>query len=316
MRPTGWVSLVAAIGLCVGCANPTLATEADGLRAEVAGLPGVTSALLEYHEPVSLDSGKLALEVEMVGTATPDQVVAVTQAAYGGLSTTHRGEEADLTIRAGQTTVVLRSFEPDASSTAVGTAVRTGLVAAPDAGSVAIDLTTDDVSAGDHVAGTYLVALPDGSTFLEVPDLLATLAQAQPDNPQIGWGVAAADGSSLSYESGFPPQSLVGRWERIQRVELPMAVRATTDGALFLEGRLTRRFDVADPGDRRALDRITHGQMHALGDGPWSYTLLERQGASLADIDRFVCAPPMSEGPYDDELDAWAVDEFGPCEQD
>ena len=199
MRSIGWLSvLVAVAGLSVGCANASLDSEADELRTEVAGLPGVTSAQLDYNEPVSLESGNLALKVEMDDTATPDEIVAVTETAYRAFSSTHQGEEADLSVRAGQTTVALRSFEPEASVTAVTEAIRTGLTATPDAGSVAIDLTTDGVPKGDHVAGTYLVALPDGSTFAEVPDLLASLALDQSENAQIGWGGAAADGS-VSY---------------------------------------------------------------------------------------------------------------------
>jgi hypothetical protein len=276
-------------------------------------MPGVTSAQLDYHEPVPLDSGKLALKVEMSDTATPDQVVAVTQTAYRAFSSTHQGEEADLSIRAGHTTVALRAFEPDASSTAVSGAVRTGLMATPDTGSVAIDLTTDGVSKGDHVAGTYLVALPEGSSYADVRDLLASLAVHQPDNGQIGWGGAAADGSSLTYDSGFPPEQLVDRWERMQEAEVPLAVRAFKGGALFAEGRSTRRYDVDDPGDRRALDRITHSQLRALGDGEWVYTLLGPRGAYLAEIDRYICVP-TSQGSYDDELEAWATEEFGHCE--
>ena len=90
----------------------------------MAGLSGVTSARLDYHDPVPLDAGKLALKVEMSDTATPDQVVAVAQTAYGAFSSTHRGKEADLSIQTGHATVALRSFDPDASSTAVDEAIR------------------------------------------------------------------------------------------------------------------------------------------------------------------------------------------------
>ncbi|WP_127480687.1 hypothetical protein [Nocardioides pantholopis] len=315
MRSLSWLSvLVAVTGLCVGCADPSLDPEADQLRADVAGLPGVTSARLDYTEPVTLDSGKLALSVEMSGTATPDQVVAVTETAYRAFASTHQREEADLAIRAGHAAVALRAFEPDASVGAVSEAVRTGLLAAPDGGSVTIDLTTDDVPEGDHVAGTYLVGLPAGSTFAEVPPLLGSLAAHQPDR-QIGWGGAAADGSALSYDSGLPPAQLIARWERMQRPEAPLAVRAFEDGALLVEARVRRRYDVEDPADRRALDQITRPQLRALGDGEWAYTLLGHRGTYLAEIDRYVCMT-SSEGPYDDELEAWVTRRFGPCEAD
>jgi hypothetical protein len=293
-----------------------LSSEADGLRDEVAGLPGVTSAKLDYSEPITLDSGKIALKVEMADTASADEVVAVAEAAYDAFSSTHQGEEADLTIGAGQTTVALRSFEPEASVTAVTDAVRVGLEARPATGSVAIDLTTDGVPKGDHVDGTYLVALPEGTTFADVPPFLTSLALNEPENTQIGWGGAAADGSSLVIDHGFPSEELIGRWERLQRSEIPLAVRAFQDGVVIAEGRPATSYDVDDAADRRALDRITHPQVRALSEAgsEWVYTLVGPGGAYLAEVDRFVCVDSPTEGPYDDELNAWATDEFGPCE--
>lgn len=313
MRPISWLPIVVVAGLSVGCANPSLDSEANELRTEVAGLPGVTTARLDYNEPVTLDSGKFELKVVMSDTATADQVVAVIETAYRAFSTTHQGEEAELSIRAGHTTVALRAFEPEASLTAVSTAVRTGLMATPESGSVAIDLTTDDVPKGDHVGGTYLVALPEGSTFAEVPDLLASLTAKSLDNSQIGWGGAAADGSSLSYDTGLPPEQLIRRWERIQDPKVRLAVRAFHDGTLIVEAQLTRHYDVNDPADRRGLDKVTHPQLRDLGDGEWVYTLLGPRGTRLAEIDRYICAP-TSQGPYDDQLEIWATEEFGSCE--
>ncbi|MGD9959290.1 hypothetical protein [Nocardioides sp.] len=314
MRRISWLPVVAIVaGLCVGCANPSRESEADELRTEVAGLPGVTAAQLDYGEPVPLQSGSVVMKVEMSGQATADQVVTVVETAYRAFSSTHQDEEADLSVRAGPTTVALRSFEPEASPAAVSDAVRTGLLAAPASGSVAIDLTTDDVPKGNHVAGTYLVALPDGSTFADIPELLDSLAAQQPDGGQIGWGGTAADGTLLSFDHGFPPAQLVGRWESMQRPDAPVAMRALEDGALFVEARPTARYDVTDPADRRALDRITHPQVRALGDGEWVYTLIGPRGGYLAEIDRFICAP-ASEGPYDDQLEAWVTARLGPCQ--
>ena len=186
-------------------------------------------------------------------------------------------------------------------------------MATPDAGSIAIDLTTDGVPKGDHVAGTYLVALPDGSTFADVPELLASLPTHEADNSRVGWGGAAADGSSLSYDTGVPPEQLIHRWEGMQSPEVRLAVRAFEDGTLLVEGRLTRSYNVNNAADRRSLDRITHRQLRNLGDGEWVYTLLGPRGAYLAEVDRFVCVP-TSEGPYDDQLQAWATEEFGDCQ--
>lgn len=309
-------SLVLAAVLCLlaACADPGLQTEAGELEAEVTGLTGVTSVQLDYAEPIPLDSGKLALRVEMSGSATADEVVAVAETAYDAFSTTHRGEEADLSVRTGRTTVALRSFEPEASSTAVGAAVRTGLAAAaaPGPGSVAIDLTTDGVAGGDHVAGTYLVSLPGGSTYADVPVLLASLAARHPEDLLFGWGGAASDGASLSYDSGFPPALLLDRWRRVQEAGLPLAVRAFADGPLIAEGRLASQPDVDDPAGRRAVDEITHAQLLALGDGTWVYTLRGPGGVHVAEVDRLTCVA-TSEGRYDRELEAWFTANAGPC---
>ncbi|HEX6150564.1 hypothetical protein, partial [Nocardioides sp.] len=61
-------------------------------------------------------------------------------------------------------------------------------------GAVAIDLTTQDVPQGEHVAGTYVVGLPGGSTADDVPTLLRSLAAEYDEEPVIGWGGSAADG--------------------------------------------------------------------------------------------------------------------------
>lgn len=306
-----WVIPVVAV-LAAGCAGPSLGSDADALESEVAGLPGVASARVDYHEPLPVDSGKLALHVEMSRDATPGQVEAVARTAYDAFSSTHRGEEADLKIRAGSTSVALRSFQPEASTTAVSTAVSTGLLATPEGGSVALDLTTDGVPGGDHVAGTYLVTLPAGSTSADIPGLLTSLAAGRPDD-DIGWGARAADGSSLSYDDGLPPAPVVDRWERLQEPGVPFAVRALEVGAVFAEGRSTVRYDVDDPADRRSLDTITHPQLRALGDGEWVYTLRGPRGTYLAEIDRYLCLP-VSQGGYDDLLEAWATEELGACD--
>jgi hypothetical protein len=308
-----WTTAAAALAVAAaGCANPSLAPEADDLRDEVAGLPGVVAARLDYTEPVTLDSGKVVLKVAMSGTATHDQVVDVADAAYDAFRSTHHDEEADLAVSAGRITVAIRSFEPEASVTAVGDAVRTGLAAAPEGGSVAIDLTTQDVEQGDHVAGTYVVTLPDGSTSADVPGRLASLEADRPDDDLVGWGVAAADGSSLTYDHGFPPARLVDRWRRLQTAGVPTGVRALADGSLFVTARPATAYDVADPDDRRALDRITHAQLRVLGGGGWVYDLDGPDGARLAEVDRYTCEA-TSEGAYDDALEAWVGRRLGAC---
>lgn len=313
MRPMIRLSVLAAVAvLAAGCADPSLEREADDLRDAVSALRGVDSAALDYTEPITLDSGKVLLTVRMDETAGADELTAVAETAYDAFSTTHHDEEADLEIRAGRTTVALRSFEPQASVDAVGRAVRTGLDATPAGAAVAIDLTTQEVAQGDHVAGSYVVTLPRGSVAADVPAFLTEAGAAHAGNALIGWGATAADGASLTYDRGFPPAEVVARWERLQAGGVPVALRAFANGALLAEARLEGRYDVADPADRRALDRITHAHLRGLGEDDFSYELYGSDGAAVASIDRYVCAP-TSEGAYDDELEDWVSDRIGPC---
>ncbi len=306
-------TIAAIIVSLTGCANPNLDSEAADLRAELADLPGVAAVELDYSEPITLDSGKLALTVEMSGDATADQIVAATETAYDAFRTTHRHEEADLALVAGETTVAVRAFEPEASAAAVGDATSTGLGAVPTGGSAAIDLTTQRVSKGDHVAGTYVISLPAGSRSAGVPALLESLAAEHEASSLIGWGGAAADGSSLQFDKGFPPADVVTRWSRLQDAELPLSVRALTDGVMFAEGSLLKTYDLTERADRRELDKITHAQLRTLsGAGEWAYDVYDTAGTSVASIDRYICEP-IAEGPYDTELEAWALRELGPC---
>lgn len=299
------------IGLA-GCANQNLASEAGDLRGELADLPGVAVAELDYAKPITLDSGKLALQIEMTEDATPDQIVAVTETAYDAFRTTHRGEEADLSVIAGKTTVTLRAFEPDAETSAVSEATRTGLTAAPTGGAATIDLMTQDVSKGDHVSATYVIALPEGSTAEDVPGLLDSLAADHEPSSLIGWGGAAADGSSLKFDKGFPPEQLVSRWLGMQTAGVPLSVRAFEEGSMFAEGNLTTTYDVSKPADRRALDRIAKPQMRAMGAGEWVYDLIDPAGTYVVSVDRYICET-AAEGAYNKALEAWAATEFGPC---
>ena len=57
----------------------------------------------------------------------------------------------------------------------------------------------------------------------------------------------------------------------MQGAEVSLAVRTLENSASSAEGRPTRRYDVEGSADRWALKRITHPQIHALGDGEWSY---------------------------------------------
>ncbi|WP_028659889.1 hypothetical protein [Nocardioides insulae] len=313
MRITALFTVATALAVTLaGCADPSRRAEAESLRAELADLPGVVSVRLRYTEPVVLDSGKLFLHTTMAETATPEQIVRVTETAYDAFHSTHQHEEADLAVRAGRTTVALRAFEPEASVDAVGRSVLRGLTAAPDGGSAAIDLTTQRVPDGDHVAGTYVLSLPSGSTAAEVPVLLTTLAGQHDESELIGWGGAAADGSSLSYDSGFPPPELLARWERFQAAGPRLAVRAFVDGVLFAEGRLASAYDRGSRAERRGLERAVQRQLLVLGDGEWAYDLADADGGRLVSIDRYLCEH-SSESPLDARLEAWVVERLGPC---
>ena len=121
MRPSALLVAVVALflPLLTACANPSQQADAEDLRDRLVELPGVSRATLDYTEPVTLDSGKVALRVEMTKNADAAQITDVVATTYDAFAGTHHGEEGDLDVAVGSDLIHLRSFEPDAEVTAV-----------------------------------------------------------------------------------------------------------------------------------------------------------------------------------------------------
>lgn len=295
-----------------GC-DPNLTAEADALQSSLRAMPGVRAVTLDYTEPVPLDSGKVLVTARMDKGSSRAELIEVVTTAYDAFRTTHHHEEADLHLRAGRIGVDVRAFRPEASRDAVAHAVERGLAATPPGGSVTIDLTTQDVARGDHVAGTYVVGLGPGSTAADVAAFLRNPPTSAGDD-LIGWGAKADDGSSLTYDRGIPPEALIARWLRLQQHGVPVRVRAFRTGALFLAADAPAHLDADRPRDQRALARLAQRHLRELTGSDWGYDLYGPSGPLVA-IDRYLC-PSSSDGPVDDLVERWVTARFGPCPTD
>lgn len=214
----GLLSLTSPV--LAACANPSHASEAGALRDRLASLPGVVSADLDYSEPLTLDSGKLALEVSMESGATAGEVREVVAVTYAAFEDVHHDEEGDLDIAIGDDRLHLRSFEPDADMTDVADAAERA-VAVLASGTVGVDINTQDVTAAPHVHTQYFVTVAEPG----VESLLGTLTDLEAEHadiPHAGWTVQTGDdeGWSLSARNGFPDQDQRQRLEEF-RAGLP-----------------------------------------------------------------------------------------------
>ena len=206
MKPTAPLALIAAISLTalVGCANPSHQTDAEDLRGRLADLPGVSKAELDYSEPVTLDSGKLALRVTMARDADADEITEVVTTTYDAFSDTHHGEEGDLDVEIGDDLLHLRSFEPDAEGDAVEEATSRAVAVLP-SGQVRADINTQDVSKEPHVFTRYTVSVAKPGRDSVLAKLTA-LETRYGDLPDAGWRVQSGGESGwlISAEKGFP----------------------------------------------------------------------------------------------------------------
>lgn len=218
MKTTLALAGLAALALpaLAACANPSRSSEADELRDRLAELPGVVSADLDYTEPVTLDSGKLQLRVEMAEGASAGEVREVVATTYAAFEDTHHGEEGDLDVTIGDDLIHLRSFEPDADTADVADAAERA-VAVLAAGTVRADIDTDDVAAAPHVHTLYDVAVPEPG----VDSMLSALDSLESEHagiPDAGWTVRSGDeeGWALSAQDGFPDQGQRDRLDQFR----------------------------------------------------------------------------------------------------
>lgn len=223
MKPPPALALLtcALLPLAAACANPSHANEADSLRDRLAALPGVASADLDYTEPVTLDSGKVGINVAMRPDADAEAVVDVVSTTYAAFAGTHHGEEGDLDVTWGDDVVHLRSFEPEADRSAVEEAAERALPVLEGA-RVRLDLETQDVDAAPHVRSLLTVTTEPGVDALL--GALPALEREYGDLPRADWTVqAGAEGTwALHSSDGLPGADQLTLFHRL-RAGLPRA---------------------------------------------------------------------------------------------
>ena len=214
--------------LLSGCANPSRGSEASELQERLSELSGVVAAELDYTEPQTLDSGKLALQVEMAGGVGAAEISDVVRTAYAAFADAHQDEEGDLDVTVGDDVVHLRSFEPEAEPDDVAQAAERAVAVLAE-GVVRVDINTQDVADAPHVESRYdvTVAEPGAESLLAA---VATLERQYADIPDAAWTVRAG------HESGWALQSGRGFPDEQQRALLEQLGEGLPEGATMWLG--------------------------------------------------------------------------------
>ncbi len=290
MKPTLLLAATtcAALPLLAACADPSHAREADDLRDRLAALPAVASVRLDYTEPVTLDSGKLDLRVELA-TLDPDALVAVVTTTYDAFAGTHHGEEGDLEVAWGGDVLHLRSFEPDARTEDVRAAVQDALRVL-DQAAVRVDIDTQDVDAAPHVRTRFTVSTGGGPD--ELLASLPGLARRFDSIPHADWTVQTSAGSwTLASAGGLPGAEQVALFVRL-RAGLPAGA------AVWLGDDESTSLSLP-AGTTPAAAAALAGRQLALLGGPGraSYDLMvgERLDVSMVDGECSFDAGPVGE---------------------
>ena len=164
-----------------GCTPASHSQESGELKEELEGLPAVVHVRVYYDEPELLDSAKVDLDVTMDEDATPDQVSAVVEAAYDGLTDAHVKEEGNLVVGFGDDKLYLRTFESEAETDDVAAAALAGAVVAADRRRADISLMTQDVEQAPHVDSVVRLRLPHGTDASEVDRVTKSIEQTFDD---------------------------------------------------------------------------------------------------------------------------------------
>ena len=194
------------VSIMTGClADPSHAKEADELRDRLADLPGVSRVSLDYAKPITLDSGKVNLEVTMAPGAPSAEIAKVVATTYKAFAGVHHGEEGDLDVVTENGRIHLRSFEPTAKVAAVAAATeRAAEVMA--GGKVLVNLNTQWVKAKPHVRTTFTVTSPAKGA----KGILAAVASMEEyaDVPRVDWRFEESGefGSVLGTDGHYPTQ--------------------------------------------------------------------------------------------------------------
>lgn len=206
VRATARTALMGAVlaPLLVACAAPSHEKDAQQLRDRLGELAGVESVELSYSEPVTLDSGKLSLDVTMRPDASPQDVVALVGETYEAFSDEHQGEEGDLEVAFGDDSLHLRSFEPTAETDDVRDAARRAVDLFGQSRTRVV-LMTQDVADAPHVSTEIEVAAsgPGADAVLET---LTALEKEHGTQPLTSWTVLSPERPTylLGSTVGFP----------------------------------------------------------------------------------------------------------------
>lgn len=175
------LALVAATS--AGCALSSHDDEAFHLGDDLAALPGVAAAEVDYVEPELFDSADVNLRVRMRDSATTEQVVAVFATAYEALTDVHAGEEGNLVVRRGDDRLELRTFESEADVSDVEAASEVAAVVAGQQGRTLIEVMTQEVEEAPHVETSVWVWLAKGSDQAKVDRVRTEVEEAYGDLP-------------------------------------------------------------------------------------------------------------------------------------
>lgn len=318
--------LAAVAALCTlpvlllgGCANPNLSDDVDALVDELRDLSGVASVDADYSEPVTLDSGKVQLDVTADPDITSAQLQEVGRIVYEAFSTTHQGEEGDADVTFGPSTVHLRSFEPEATTESVVREWALAHEVAQD-GAAAVEIMTQDVPGPEHVDTDVVLTLGEGTGADDVSAELDRLEQRHgADDARRGWGVAAADGSSVSVDRGFPGGGTMDAWAALRSAAEPAEAvgdvgvgmrefaEEDADPDRYLVVQVTNGGaapDLDDPAVRAPLLEAVRAQVDLLVDGTSTWNLrLEVGGRVAAELDPMLCEPGSAPtAPLEEEL--------------
>jgi hypothetical protein len=166
-----------------GCTPQSNGQEARELKDTLEGLPAVVNVRLYYDQPEMLDSAKVDLDVTMDVDATPEQVSAVVEAAYDGLTDVHAEEEGNLIVGFGDDKLYLRTFESEADTDDVADAALAGAVVAAERRRADISLMTQSVEDAPHVDSVVRLRMRHGTTSSEVDQVTESIEETFGDLP-------------------------------------------------------------------------------------------------------------------------------------
>lgn len=279
---TAAVATVAlATGALAGCAAPDLGSEAGDLRARLLDQAGVASVRLTYAEPITLDSGKVLLEVAMDRDADPDDLVAVVTTTYTAFSTTHEDEEGDLDVTHGDDVVHLRSFTPRATSEAVESAARDAMKVLG-SGPVRAEIMTQDVEASPHAATDFTVTAPR-NTLASVLATTDTLQTNFGDLPRAQWRVSGPGEQSWSLRGAgtFPTP------EERQRIE-DLAAGLPSTATVDVSDDLVDVYLPAELSQQQVVDTV-RAQLAVLGGTDRAFYQADQGEATRTWVTRGEC---------------------------